>query len=143
MAQIAVKGPPGLSVTRVGHEVGCQPGAGQHCPVRLHASALASAPKNAQGFLTKPFAGRSLQTTNHLAGFVRLHAGEVMSSVFRISIISHVAAIAVGAVAATAYLTVYSASRQSLADYFSAICAKAFISAPAWRIPTWPKTSAR
>src|SRR5260370_33619475 len=58
-----------------------------------------------------------------------------MSSVFRTSIISHVAAIAVGAVAATAYLTVYSASRQSLADYFSAICAKAFGSAPAAEAP--------
>jgi len=41
-----------------------------------------------------------------------------------------VIAIAVGAVAATSYLTVYSANRQSLADYFSAICAKAFGSAP-------------
>jgi hypothetical protein len=58
-----------------------------------------------------------------------------MSSVFRISIISHVAAIAVGAVAVTAYLTVYSASRQSLADYFSAICATAFGSAPAAEAP--------
>ncbi len=58
-----------------------------------------------------------------------------MSSVFRISIISHVAAIAVGTVAATAYLTVYSASRQSLADYFSGICAKAFGSAPAAEAP--------
>jgi len=52
-----------------------------------------------------------------------------MSSAFRLSIISHVAAIAVGAVAATAYLTVYSASPQSLADYISAICARAFGSA--------------
>ena len=58
-----------------------------------------------------------------------------MSSVLRISIISHVAAMAVGAVAATAYLTVYSASRQSLADYFSAICAKGFGSAPAAEAP--------
>ena len=61
--------------------------------------------------------------------------GEVMSPVFRISIISHLAAIAVGAVAATAYLTVHSASRQSLADYFSAICATAFGSAPAAEAP--------
>jgi hypothetical protein len=60
---------------------------------------------------------------------------EVMSSVFRISIISHLTAIAVGAVAATAYLTVHSASRQSLADYFSAICATAFGSAPAAEAP--------
>jgi hypothetical protein len=58
-----------------------------------------------------------------------------MSSVFRISIVSHVAAIAVGAVAATTYLTVYSASRQSLADYFSAICVTAFGSAPAAEAP--------
>jgi hypothetical protein len=61
--------------------------------------------------------------------------GEIMSSVFRISIISHVVAIAVGAIAATAYLTVYSGSRQSLADYLSAICAKAFGSAPAAEVP--------
>jgi hypothetical protein len=60
----------------------------------------------------------------------RTTAREVtMSSAFRLSIISHVAAIAVGAVAATAYLTVYSASPQSLADYISAICARAFGSA--------------
>ena len=62
-------------------------------------------------------------------------SGEVMSSVFRISIISHVAAIAFGAVAATAYLTVYSANRQSLADYLSAICTKAFGSASAAEAP--------
>jgi hypothetical protein len=59
----------------------------------------------------------------------------VMSSVFRLSVISHVAAIAVGAVAATAYLTVYSASPQALADYISAICAKAFGSTPAAEAP--------
>jgi Domain of unknown function (DUF305) len=59
----------------------------------------------------------------------------VVSSAFRLSIISHVAAIAVGAVAATAYLTVYSASPQSLAGYISAICAKAFGSAPAAEAP--------
>jgi hypothetical protein len=59
----------------------------------------------------------------------------VMSSAFRLSIISHVAAIAVGAVAATAYLTVYSASPQSLADYISAICAKSFDSSPAAEAP--------
>jgi DUF305 family protein family protein len=61
--------------------------------------------------------------------------GGVMPPVFRLSIISHVVAIAVGAVAATAYLTAYSASRQSLADYFSAICATAFGSAPAAEAP--------
>ena len=54
-----------------------------------------------------------------------------MSSAFRLSIISHVAAIVVGAVAATAYLTVYSNNPQSLADYLSAICVKTFGSAPA------------
>src|ERR1700688_3932046 len=58
-----------------------------------------------------------------------------MSSAFRLSIVSHVAAIAVGAVAATAYLTVYSTSPQSLADYISAICAKAFGFAPATEAP--------
>lgn len=58
-----------------------------------------------------------------------------MSSVFRTSIVSHVAAIAVGAVAVTAYLTVYPASRQSLADYVSGICATAFGSAPAAEAP--------
>ena len=58
-----------------------------------------------------------------------------MSSTFRLSIISHVAATAVGAVAATAYLTAYSASPQSLADYISAICAKSFGSAPAAEAP--------
>jgi hypothetical protein len=54
-----------------------------------------------------------------------------MASALRLSIISHVAAIAVGAVTATAYLTSYSASPQSLADYVSAICAKVFGSTPA------------
>src|SRR5882757_4284614 len=58
-----------------------------------------------------------------------------VSPTFRLSVGSHLAAIAVGAVAATAYLTVYSASPQSLADYISAICAKAFGSAPAAEAP--------
>ena len=58
-----------------------------------------------------------------------------MLSNFRLSIASHVTAIAVGAVAATAYLTVYSASQQSLADYISAICAKSFGSASAAEAP--------
>src|ERR1700730_7197606 len=61
--------------------------------------------------------------------------GVIMSSAFHLSILTHVAAIAVGAFAATAYLTVYSASPQSLADYISAICAKAFDSAPAAEAP--------
>jgi Domain of unknown function (DUF305) len=55
-------------------------------------------------------------------------------SAFRLSIGSHVAAIAVGAIAASASLT-YSAKSQSLADYISAICAKAFGSAPAAEAP--------
>ena len=58
-----------------------------------------------------------------------------MSANFRSSIASHVAATALGAVAATAYLTVYSASPQSIADYISAICAKSFRSAPAAEAP--------
>jgi uncharacterized protein (DUF305 family) len=55
-----------------------------------------------------------------------------MPSNFRLSIASHVAATAV---AAAAYLTVNAASPQSLADYISAICAKAFGSAPAAEAP--------
>ena len=58
-----------------------------------------------------------------------------MSPAFSLSIGSHVAAIAVGAFAATAYLSVNSASPQSLADYISAICTKAFVSAPAAEAP--------
>jgi hypothetical protein len=46
-----------------------------------------------------------------------------------------VVAIAIGAGAATAYLTVYSGSRQSLGDYFSAICAQGFGSEPAAEMP--------
>ena len=57
-----------------------------------------------------------------------------MSSAFRLSIGSHVAAIAVGAIAAAACLT-YSANPQSLADYVSAICAKSFGSGPAAEAP--------
>src|SRR5215469_3826381 len=67
---------------------------------------------------------------------VRLNQREVvMPRAFRLSVISHVAAIAVGAVAATAYLAVYSVNPQSLADYISAICTKAFGSAPAAEAP--------
>jgi hypothetical protein len=69
-------------------------------------------------------------TRNPINRFHTTTRGEVMSSVFRISIISHLVAIAVGAVATTAYLTVHTAGRQSLADYFSAICAKTFGSVP-------------
>jgi Domain of unknown function (DUF305) len=58
-----------------------------------------------------------------------------MSSGFHWWIGSHIAAIAVGAFAATVYLTVYSAGPQSLADYISAICAKSFGSAPAAEAP--------
>jgi hypothetical protein len=58
-----------------------------------------------------------------------------VSSAFRLSTISHVAAIAVGAAAATGYLAVSSASPQSLGDYISAICAKSFGSSPAAEAP--------
>jgi hypothetical protein len=58
-----------------------------------------------------------------------------VSPTFRLSVGSHLAAIAVGAVAAAAYLTVYSNSPQSLADYISAICAKSFGTAPAADAP--------
>ena len=49
-----------------------------------------------------------------------------MSSIFRLPVGSHLAAIALGAFAATAYLSVNSPGPQSLADYISAICAKSF-----------------
>jgi Domain of unknown function (DUF305) len=58
-----------------------------------------------------------------------------MSSGFHWRIGSHIAAIAVGAFAATVYFTVYSASPQSLTDYISMICAKSFGSAPAAEAP--------
>ena len=58
-----------------------------------------------------------------------------MSPTFRLSVGSHLAAIAVGAVAAAAYLTVYPKSQHSLADYISSICAKSFGSAPAAEAP--------
>src|SRR6201988_3957015 len=58
-----------------------------------------------------------------------------MAPTFGLSVGSHLAAIAVGAVAAAAYLTVYSNSPQSLGDYISAICAKSFGSGPAAEAP--------
>jgi uncharacterized protein (DUF305 family) len=58
-----------------------------------------------------------------------------VSPVFRLSIGSHVVAIAAGAVAAAMYMAVYSESRQSFTDYISAICAKSFGSAPAAEAP--------
>ena len=61
--------------------------------------------------------------------------GTTVSPAFCLSLGSHLAAITVGAVAAAAYLTVYSNSPQSLADYISAICAKSFDSAPAAEAP--------
>jgi Domain of unknown function (DUF305) len=61
--------------------------------------------------------------------------GAAVSQIFRLSVSSYLAAIAVGTVAAAAYLTVYSNSPQSLADYISAICAKSFGSAPATEAP--------
>jgi hypothetical protein len=54
-----------------------------------------------------------------------------VSPIFRLSVGSHLAAIAVGAVAAAGYLTVYLNSPQSLANYISAICAKSFATASA------------
>jgi hypothetical protein len=62
-------------------------------------------------------------------------AGAACRSTFRLSIISHATAIAVGAVAATACLTIYSADPRSLADYISAICAKSFGSSSAAEAP--------
>src|SRR6266700_3119805 len=58
-----------------------------------------------------------------------------MSSTFRLSVGSHLAAIVVGTVAAAAYLTVYLENPQTLADYISAICAKSFRSASATEAP--------
>jgi hypothetical protein len=58
-----------------------------------------------------------------------------VSPTFRLSVGSRLAAIAVGAVAAVAYLTVDSNSPQSLADYISAICTKSFGSAPTAETP--------
>jgi hypothetical protein len=58
-----------------------------------------------------------------------------MSGSFRLSIGSHAAAIAVGWIAATTYLTVYSASPQSLVGYFSAICGKSLGTASAAEAP--------
>ena len=62
-------------------------------------------------------------------------AGAASRSTFHLSIISHATAIAVGAVAATACLTIYSADPRSLADYISAICAKPFGSSSAAEAP--------
>jgi len=58
-----------------------------------------------------------------------------MSSISRLSVGSHLGAIAVGAFAVTAYLSVNSACPQSLADYILAICTKSFGSAPAAEAP--------
>jgi len=58
-----------------------------------------------------------------------------MSSMFRLSVISHGVAIAMGALAATAFLTAHAANSQSLADYISSICAKSFRSASAAEAP--------
>jgi hypothetical protein len=58
-----------------------------------------------------------------------------MSSISCSSVGSHIAAIALGAVAATVLLTTYSTGPRSLADYVSAICAKSLGSAPAAEAP--------
>ena len=61
--------------------------------------------------------------------------GTIVLPAFCLSVGSHLAAIAVGAVAAAAYLNAYSNSPHSLADYISAICAKSFGAAPAAEAP--------
>jgi hypothetical protein len=58
-----------------------------------------------------------------------------VSQTVRLSVSSHFVAIAVGAVAAAAYLTVYPNSQHSLADYVSSICAKPFGSPSAAEAP--------
>jgi len=63
-------------------------------------------PMSASGNITRQAVSRFRATTREVG----------VSSAFRLSIISHVAAIVVGALTATGYLTVYSVSRQSLAD---------------------------
>jgi hypothetical protein len=62
-------------------------------------------------------------------------AGAGCRSTFRLSIISLATVIAVGAVAATACLTIYPADPRLLADYISAICAKSFGSSSAAEAP--------
>ena len=54
-----------------------------------------------------------------------------MLSILRSSLVSHAAAIALGAITATVLLTTPASSPQSLADYITAICAKSFRSASA------------
>jgi hypothetical protein len=54
---------------------------------------------------------------------------------YRVLIGSHVAALALGAVAALAFLSAHSARPQSLADFIAAICAKPFRSASAAEAP--------
>jgi uncharacterized protein (DUF305 family) len=58
-----------------------------------------------------------------------------VSSAFRTSVWSHVAAIALGALAAAVLLSTYTAKPQSLAAYVSAICAKSFGSADSAEAP--------
>jgi len=58
-----------------------------------------------------------------------------MLAILRSSVVSQVAAIALGAVTATVLLTTRATSPQSLADYITAICAKSFRSASAAEAP--------
>jgi len=58
-----------------------------------------------------------------------------VSSAFRLLIVSHMAAVAVGAVAVTAYLTGSPGDPPSLADFISSICTKTFGSTPAAEAP--------
>jgi len=64
-----------------------------------------------------------------------LDGGVIMPSNFQLSIASHVAAIAIGAITAAAYLSVYAPRPESIADYISAICARSFRPASAAEAP--------
>ena len=59
----------------------------------------------------------------------------VMPMTLGTSIVSHAAAIALGAIAVAALLNAHLAEPRSLADYISAICAKSFGSAPTAEAP--------
>jgi hypothetical protein len=67
-----------------------------------------------------------------------------MSSIFRFSVGSHLAAIAVGAVAAAAYLTVFLENPQSLAATTSQRSARGrLVPRLPRRLRTWPRMLAR
>jgi hypothetical protein len=81
------------------------------------------------------FTPAAAELTLKVKASLTLDGGVIMPSNFRLSIASHMAAIAVGAVAAASYLTVYAARPQSFADYISAICAASFRPASAAEAP--------